>query len=226
MNELTPAEEEKYLELKAQLVAELEIISTAFARAGRILKTIRDEQLYRREFSSFERFCKKTFSRGRDYAYKLIAAYDLVQELMEEGVQKRYLPQSERLSRELSQYPKSDRARIAKRAHQMAISEGKETPEVQHIREAGAEMTERGKARLIRALIDKLRGIERSLPDAIEWDPLNQLQRFEVMTLLARIEEHASALIVQAQQPPTVDVQAEVKPAPRRASAREVPPEE
>jgi hypothetical protein len=83
---LSPAEITKYEKLKEKLIEELEIISTAFARVGKILKQIRDERLYRAEFPTFEEFTKQTFSRGRDYAYKLIAAYDLAQELIEQGV--------------------------------------------------------------------------------------------------------------------------------------------
>jgi hypothetical protein len=222
VEELTPAEKQKYKTLKERLHAELEIISTAFMRAGKILKQIRDERLYRLEYNSFEEFCRGFFSRTRDYAYKLIAAYDLVQELIDSGVEGKYLPQSERLTRELSHYPKADRAQIAKRAHHIALSEGKEKPEVHHVRDAGAEISPKGKQRLIKALIEKLRSIKKALPSAISWEDLNQLQRLEIMTLLAGIEEHCQMLIVSAQMPPTVDVETEVKKPRSRSSIREV----
>ena len=71
----------------------------------------------------------------------------------------RYLPQSERLTRELAFYPPDMRVRM--------IEEGKEKPETQHIREAGAELSPKEKERQIKALIEKLRGIKKALPDAI-----------------------------------------------------------
>ena len=53
------------------------------------------------------------------------------------------------------------------RARGLALAEGKEKPETQHIREAGAELSPKGKERQIKALIEKLRGIKKALPDAI-----------------------------------------------------------
>jgi hypothetical protein len=147
-------------------------------------------------------------------------------EISNQGIKGKYLPESVTLIRELALYPRDMRVRMIKRAWELALAEGKEKPETQHIREAAAEMSDKGKKRLIKALINKLRGIKKPLPDAINWEELGQLQRLEVMTLLAGIERHCSMLLLSAQQPQTVDLEAEVKPSSRPASIREIPPPE
>jgi hypothetical protein len=71
----------------------------------------------------------------------------------------RYLPQSERLTRELAFYPPDMRVRMMRRARELALADGKEKPETQHIRKAGAELSPKGKERQIKALNEKLHGI-------------------------------------------------------------------
>jgi hypothetical protein len=75
-------------------LAELEIqIKDAFYRAGQALKEIRDWRLYRNHYATFEDYCQDKWEIARNYANKLIAASDVVQNLSTIGT---HTPKSER----------------------------------------------------------------------------------------------------------------------------------
>jgi hypothetical protein len=153
---------------------------------------------YRAEYKTFAEFCQKEFNRSRDYVYRLISAHDVVEALIEDGVKKPDLPKRERVTRELSYFPRADRPAALRGARELAIKEGREEPEVKHIRQVGAEISPEGKARQIKALIDKLRSIEKSLPESIGWSELDAIQRSETVVLLLQIAQQSQALAKKA----------------------------
>ncbi len=54
-------------------------VAEAFVTAGNALAVIRERKLYRTaEFSTFEEYCRVTWQMSRDFAYKLIAASEVV----------------------------------------------------------------------------------------------------------------------------------------------------
>jgi hypothetical protein len=90
----------------------------AFQRAGEKLLRIRDERLYREEFSTFEDFCRGTYDFSKTYGNNLILAYNVVKDLADQMVV--VLPNNERVARELAKYPKHDRKAIWIRSKQIA----------------------------------------------------------------------------------------------------------
>jgi hypothetical protein len=84
-------------------LAELETqIKDAFYRAGQALKEIRDWRLYRNQYPTFEDYCLDRWGIARNYANKLIAASDVVQNLSTIGT---HIPASERQARPFSSLP-------------------------------------------------------------------------------------------------------------------------
>jgi|GEM_PF-3892338 len=65
----------------SQLENELSTLVRDFRRIGEILKTIRDERLYRDGYSSFEDYCSKRWHFTRQRADQFISAYRLDDEL-------------------------------------------------------------------------------------------------------------------------------------------------
>jgi len=54
---------------------------TVFYEVGQALLKIRDERLYRAEFSTFEEYCRTRWDMGRNYTNKVIAATEIVRSL-------------------------------------------------------------------------------------------------------------------------------------------------
>lgn len=171
---MSAAELTRYKSLKEELANQLDIINTAFAKAGRILKQIRDERLYRGEFDTFEQFCRSMVGKTKRYVNHIIAAHGVIEELMLQGVKEAELPNSERLCRELAHYPMPDLKRIWQRAKQLSLHAGKSKPETILIREAAATVTGSPEARRrqIVELIQRFESIARSMRMMIGWGDL------------------------------------------------------
>ena len=107
MGPMTPAELHKFKALKEELASQLDIINTAFIKAGRILRQIRDERLYRGEFDTFQLFCDSMVGKDKRYVNRIIQAAGVIETLMLQGVRENELPNSERICRELANYPTS-----------------------------------------------------------------------------------------------------------------------
>src|SRR6516225_9744260 len=58
----------RYLDLKAKIQEDIRIGTEAFKRAGEHLLMIRQERLYREEYSTFEAFCRDVFGHSKTYA--------------------------------------------------------------------------------------------------------------------------------------------------------------
>jgi len=79
MNELTKTESIRLDKLKIEINTWIE---DRF-KVGEALAEIRDSKLYRRDYETFEDFCKAEFKWGRDNAYKLITAAETKKSLPE-----------------------------------------------------------------------------------------------------------------------------------------------
>lgn len=79
-----------------------------FVEVGRALSTIRDKQLYRADHKTFEAYCRQRWQYGRSYAYRLIGAAEVVDDLSPIG-DKRFLPINEAQIRPLIPLSESDR---------------------------------------------------------------------------------------------------------------------
>src|SRR5260370_3010580 len=99
-----------------------------FLEVGRDLMIIRDEKLYREEFTSFEEYCRSRFEIDRTYAHRLIHSAEVISSLSggtnvahgqhseTHGVDNSALPENERQARELAAAPEHPRQRICDEA--------------------------------------------------------------------------------------------------------------
>lgn len=53
----------------------------AFVHVGNALSQIRDKQLYRTDFSTFEEYCHQRWHLGKAHAYRLIGAAEVIEDL-------------------------------------------------------------------------------------------------------------------------------------------------
>jgi hypothetical protein len=70
-----------------------------FHEVGAALAVIRDQRLYRTDFANFREYCRARWGIGRQYAYRLMAAAEVVAQLSPLGD---IVPQTERQARALS----------------------------------------------------------------------------------------------------------------------------
>jgi hypothetical protein len=75
--ELPPQEKDVLRQCEEQIEAGLH----SFIVVGNALCMIKDQRLYRAQFSSFEEYCQSKWGIGRQYAYRLIAAGQVVRRL-------------------------------------------------------------------------------------------------------------------------------------------------
>jgi hypothetical protein len=197
---LRDAERIRYIELKKELEDNLDIIATAFVRVGRILRTIRDQRLYRAEYDSFESFCRGFIGKDRRYLNRIIQAEGLINALLEEGVPSTELPSSERLCRELALYPAADAKKIWTKAKQLALVNGKAQPDGMTVREAAVQIegTPQAKQRAAVELAQKLEGISRSLKISIGWTEMTPREEARVKKALGYIAGQAATLLRSA----------------------------
>jgi hypothetical protein len=186
---LTYSELVRYNALRKDLTDQLEIIHTAFRKVGRILRQIRDERLYRGDYSSFEQFCQQVIGKGKRYLNQIIQAEGVVNELLFEGINERELPNSERICRELAQYPKPEMKKIWQKARQLALASGKAQPDSITVREAAATIEGSASARDRQAveLVQRIESIQRMLKMTIGWGDLSPKHIERLRTALNHI---------------------------------------
>lgn len=80
----------------------------SFVEVGSALAKIRDGRLYRAEFSTFEDYCQTRWSLGRNYVNRLVAAAEVVADVVPIGTK----PKSESQARPLASVPKEERAEV------------------------------------------------------------------------------------------------------------------
>jgi hypothetical protein len=189
---LSRAEETRYKKLKEKLLEKM-----AFVEMGAILHDIRDERLYRQEFTAFEDFCRQYVGASKRYVNRIIQAEGVVEALLEAGEDKATLPSSVRITRELVLYPKSEMKKIWQHAKQLALADGKNKPDSMTVREAAAELesSPQAKERATEALIQKIEGIERALKISIGWELLGPREIARLKKALGFIVAMAAALL-------------------------------
>lgn len=94
-----------------------------FVEAGLALAAIRDERLYRIEFSTFEDYCQSRWSISRPRAYELIGAAEVVQSLSATADKNTKLPDREWQVRPLTKVPEEKRPEVWAEAVELAGEE-------------------------------------------------------------------------------------------------------
>ncbi len=126
------AEEEKLRESLEQLV------KTAFYTAGSALSQIQQLRLYRNTHTSFEEFCLDVFSFSRDYAYLMIAAARVYQNLLNNlptNGRQLPLPTKQRQLRPIIKAQLNETAQVEVWVNAIALAGGK-VPSSSIVREA------------------------------------------------------------------------------------------
>jgi hypothetical protein len=77
-------------------------IQNGFEAAGKALKTIREQKLYRAEFDTFEAYCNARWGLVRQTINKMIGAAEVMENLRKEGIAEKDLPKSTRAAAELA----------------------------------------------------------------------------------------------------------------------------
>lgn len=96
----------------------------SFMEVGHCLTVIRNNRLYRGEFSSFESYCRNRWGISRPYAYKLIAGANVVADLSaEEDIT--VLPDNANQVRKLTKLNREDRITVWKKVLQESATTGK-----------------------------------------------------------------------------------------------------
>jgi hypothetical protein len=90
-------------------------------------------------------------------------AHGVIEELMLQGVKESELPNSERICRELANYPMPDMKKIWQRAKQLSLAKGKSQPDSITVREAAvtSEGDPKARRRQITELIQRFEGSPR-----------------------------------------------------------------
>lgn len=96
--ELTAADRSQLSECEAVIAEGLD----TFYKVGIALSTIRDKRLYRKDYSTFQDYCKERWSMSKTHANRLVQAGEVIQNLTPNGGQ---MPESERQTRPLTQLP-------------------------------------------------------------------------------------------------------------------------
>ena len=95
-----------------------------FEKVGRALEEIRDHQLYRDRFDTFDDCCREEWNMSRQHAARLMAAVQVCRELSPTGA----VPQTENQARQLASLPKEERVA----AWQEALANGGDGAAVAH----------------------------------------------------------------------------------------------
>lgn len=101
------------------------VLTTAlkhFERAGLALEKIREKQLYRLDFETFDAYLGTRWNMTRQHAARLIDAAQVARELSPTG----YKPQNERQARTIAELPQEERPQAWTEA--IAIAGGQPTP--------------------------------------------------------------------------------------------------
>jgi hypothetical protein len=184
----------EYERLKEEIVYEIHEGLKHFQIAAQKLLRIRDGRLYREEFNTFEEFCRQTLGHSKTYANNLIAGYNLVCDFAAMGIA--VLPDSERLARELSKYPKSMRHLIWKRALQLS---GRRNPNYALIKQAATELLPAKIVRehWLREFMDTLRMIDHKLTMSLNLDGVSQQGIEDIAALFISIEQKLGNLSIE-----------------------------
>ena len=119
-----------------------------FIRVGAALAQVRDKNLYREEYSTFEAFCEAEYGWKRAHAYRLMEASAVVESLSPIGDTPP--PTNEAQARELAKVPKEDRAKVWDEAVKTApVKNGKPAVTAKRIEAVATESGNREKLKLM-----------------------------------------------------------------------------
>lgn len=115
-------------ELEEQIEDAFDSAVGALLKAGRSLRSIRDQKMYKEEHGSFEKYVHDRWDMQRRRAYQYIDAADIIEDLSEAFEQKE-LPKSESALRPLASLTRIQRIAVWKASLEQAKRPGRGTVE-------------------------------------------------------------------------------------------------
>lgn len=194
---LTKTEKKLYEQIVGEINEDIAVIEQSFARLGRNLKIMRDNPrlLACGGYQSFSEFCRAEFG-SRQQAYRLMQAYDVLQDLLGNGVREVDLPRSESLCREIRRLETpEEQAKIWKTVQGIA-KERNRPPKARDIDEAiGQQTTPSVIARQQDEVLKRYDRVDRLLKVGLRADTLDQMFRVKLLTRLVEISESVNVTI-------------------------------
>jgi hypothetical protein len=121
-----------------ELEAVIERGRQTFIEVGQALRAIRDERLYRAEYSTFEDYCRERWLMAHAFAYYLIAAAQVVSTIVDTPNPPIILPSTESQARELA--PLRAEPEIMREVWQEAVERAQGQPTAAVVREVREEL--------------------------------------------------------------------------------------
>jgi hypothetical protein len=187
--------------------SDLAVVEQAFFRLSRNLKAIKEKRLYFcGGYATFQDFCQKELGNSRQQAYRLIAAHDVMQDLLAQGIPQEELPQSERLCREIRLLSPEKQAHVWK-AVARAAKQAARPPTITDVQaevqkeEKPSETIQRQQTELLR----KFETVSASLKVSVAFDLLEPSFRRRLAAVLAEIAETVTLLIRTLNNPAIIE---------------------
>lgn len=194
---LTKKDYKSYSIMLNELRTDISIVDHALQRIGRNLKAIKDKRLYFcGGYATFQDFSEKELGQSRQQTYRLIAAFDIMQDLLVQGVPQEELPQSERLCREIRLLPAEKQAKVWKAVLRIA-KEAHRPPTIVDV-QAEAVKEENAPEKVQRQqkeLLAKFEGVAKMLKISVTFDLLEPSFRLKLGGVLTEIAETVNLLI-------------------------------
>jgi hypothetical protein len=202
----TKADYRRYNSMLKELRADIAIVDHALQRIGRNLTSIRDKRLYFcGGYTSMKEFSEKELGQSKQQTYRLIAAYDLMQNLLMAGVAQEDLPLKERLCREVGFLKPEAQAKAWKAV--LRISKEQNRPptivDVQAVvkkEEKPSERVQRQQTELLR----KFESASASLKVSLDFALLDPAFRRRLAAVMAEIAETVTLMLRTLNNPAVV----------------------
>ena len=208
----TKADYKRYSSMLTEIRADIVVVEHALQRLGRNLRSIRDKRLYFcGGFATFQDFCQKELGQSRQQVYRLISAFDVMQDLLAQGVPQEDLPQSERLCREIRLLPQEKMGKAWK-AIMRVTKEANRPPTIVDVQ---AEIVKTEEApekvqRQQRELLNKFESVSKALKVSVAVDLLEPSFRLRLAAVLSDIAETVT-LLMRVLKNPSVEEAAEAR---------------
>lgn len=118
-----------------QLEAVIEKGWKGFVEVGSALMEIKQKRLYKESFETFEKYCDDRWAMSSDFAYKLMRAVEVSNDIGGQG-------KNEHQLRPLSSVPKEERQEVWDDAKEIAAENGREEPTSKDVKAAVAAREE------------------------------------------------------------------------------------
>jgi hypothetical protein len=194
---LARADQNLYARCLKQIHEDLKLIQKSFTRFAKNMATIRDKRLYfAGGYATFEEFCHKEIGRTRQQVYRVIAANDVLQHLLTQGVLEAELPDTERLCREIRALPLEAQAPVWK-AVVRAQRDKYRKPTIIDVQEEAVKHvnSEATIERQQKEALSKFEGMARGLKVGLAFDVMSDDFRRRVTVTLMAIADSVKVLL-------------------------------